>query len=54
MASKFIHQSIFQENNSVWIAQKQGRAKDGIDETDPALLKMIHLSERKSQSIASY
>ena len=54
MASKFIHQSIFKENNSVWIAQKQGRAKDGIDETDPALLKMIHLSERKSQSIASY
>ena len=54
MASKFIHHSIFKENNSVWIAQKQGRAKDGIDETDPALLKMIHLSERKSQSIASY
>lgn len=54
LASKFIYQSIFKENDSVWIAQRQGRAKDGIDETDPAMLKMIHLSERKSKSIASY
>ena len=54
LASKFINKSIFQDNDSVWIAQKQGRAKDGIDETDPALLKMIHLSERKSKSIADY
>ena len=51
LASQFIHKSIFNDNDSVWIAQKQGRAKDGIDETDPALLKMIHLTERKSQSI---
>ena len=51
---KFIHQSIFQDNTSVWIAQKQGRAKDGIDETDPALLKMIHLTERRLQPEASY
>ncbi len=54
LASQFIYKSIFNDNDSVWIAQKQGRAKDGIDETDPALLKMIHLTERKSQSIASY
>ena len=54
LASQFIHQSIFQDNTSVWIAQKQGRANDGIDETDPALLKMIHLSERKSQHEAHY
>ena len=54
LASQFIHQSIFQDNTSVWIAQKQGRAKDGIDETDPALLKMIHLSKRKSQHEAHY
>ena len=54
LASQFIYKSIFNDNDSVWIAQKQGRAKDGIDETDSALLKMIHLTERKSQSIASY
>ena len=54
LASQFIQESIFQNNDSIWIAQKQGRAKDGIDETDPALLKMIHLTERKTQSIADY
>ena len=54
LASQFIYKSIFQDNDSVWIAQKQGRAKDGVDETDPALLKMIHLSERKSESVAKY
>ncbi len=54
LASQFIHQSIFQDNDSVWIAQKQGRAKDGIDETDPAMLKMIHLTQRKSKSVADY
>ena len=54
LASQFIHQRILDANESVWIAQKQGRAKDGIDETDPAMLKMIHLSQRKSQSIADY
>ena len=54
LASQFIYQSIFHDNTSVWIAQKQGRAKDGVDETDPAMLKMIHLTERKLQSEASY
>ncbi|MDA7549046.1 1-acyl-sn-glycerol-3-phosphate acyltransferase [Gammaproteobacteria bacterium] len=54
LASQFIYQSIFRDNTSVWIAQKQGRAKDGVDTTDPAMLKMIHLTERKLQSEASY
>ena len=54
LASQFIYQSIFRDNTSVWIAQKQGRAKDGVDATDPAMLKMIHLTERKLQSEASY
>jgi 1-acyl-sn-glycerol-3-phosphate acyltransferase len=54
LASQFIQETIFDKGESIWIAQKQGRAKDGIDQTDPALLKMIHLAERKSQSIAEY
>ena len=54
LASQFIYESIFRDNTSVWIAQKQGRAKDGVDTTDPAMLKMIHLTERKLQSEASY
>lgn len=54
MASQFIQETIFHKDESVWIAQKQGRAKDGVDQTDPALLKMIHLAERKSKPIAEY
>ena len=33
--------------DSVWIAQREGRAKDGNDMTNPAILKMFFLSQRK-------
>ncbi|MGD8170648.1 1-acyl-sn-glycerol-3-phosphate acyltransferase [Vibrio sp. TRT 21S02] len=35
--------------NSIWIAQKEGRAKDGNDYTDPAILKMFHVEGRKQK-----
>jgi 1-acyl-sn-glycerol-3-phosphate acyltransferase len=44
--SHYIRHSL-QEHVSVWIAQRQGRAKDGFDRTDPALLKMLLLAYRK-------
>ncbi len=44
--SSYIRHSL-EEGESVWIAQREGRAKDGIDKTDPALLKMIALAYRK-------
>lgn len=33
---------------SIWIAQKEGRAKDGIDRTDPAIIKMLYMSQKKN------
>jgi 1-acyl-sn-glycerol-3-phosphate acyltransferase len=36
-----------QEGESVWIAQREGRAKDGDDRTSPALIKMLYMSQRK-------
>ncbi len=45
--SKYIHQSISEKWDSVWIAQREGRAKDGNDLTQPGLLKMISLSGGK-------
>ncbi len=33
---------------SIWIAQREGRAKNGDDKTNPAILKMFYLSQRKS------
>lgn len=38
------------EQHSIWIAQKEGRAKDGDDKTDPAILKMFYM-EGKRQKI---
>ena len=54
LASEFICKSIIDDNQSVWIAQRQGRAKDGIDVTDPSVLKMIHLHYRKRLSICDF
>lgn len=34
------------EGQSVWIAQREGRSKDGADRTDPAVLKMFALAYR--------
>lgn len=42
--SNYIRKSILDENESIWIAQKSGRTKDGNDETQTALLKMLSLS----------
>ena len=54
LASEFIFNSIKNKNESVWIAQKQGRSKDGIDYTDPSVIKMIHLNARKKMSVNEY
>jgi len=52
--SAYIHHAI-STGNSIWIAQKEGRAKDGIDSTDPAMIKMLYMSQRKSgQSFSDY
>ena len=45
LLSEYIHQCVA-TGDSVWIAQREGRAKDGIDKTDPALLKMLAMSQR--------
>ena len=42
--SEYIRRDITSKNTSVWIAQKEGRTKDGNDKTQIALLKMLNLS----------
>jgi len=41
-------QHVLSAGHSVWIAQREGRSKDGFDRTDPALLKMVALAWRKA------
>ena len=45
--SRYINHSL-EGGESIWIAQKEGRSKDGSDLTNPAVIKMIYLSQRKS------
>lgn len=45
--SQYIRESITKRNRSVWIAQREGRTKDGNDQTQQALLKMLNLSNKK-------
>jgi Acyltransferase len=48
--SRYIRYSLIEEHVSTWIAQREGRAKDGMDKTEPALLKMLALSKQKEQT----
>ena len=45
--SKYIRETITSGAGSVWIAQRQGRTKDGIDITEQGLLKMVDMSGTK-------
>ncbi|MBR1872140.1 MAG: 1-acyl-sn-glycerol-3-phosphate acyltransferase [Bacteroidales bacterium] len=47
LLSKYIRQSITTGNSSIWIAQREGRAKNGIDTTEQGLLKMLDMSGSK-------
>jgi 1-acyl-sn-glycerol-3-phosphate acyltransferase len=49
--SAYIDHSV-NSGHSVWIAQREGRAKDGNDRTDPALMKMFYMSHRKQRSLS--
>ena len=42
--SAYIHHTIHSRKESVWIAQRAGRAKDGNDETNRGLINMLGMS----------
>lgn len=54
MASKkvshFIRKSITEDGLSVWIAQREGRTKDGNDKTQESVLKMLNMSNKNGIS----
>ncbi|MBR5403671.1 MAG: 1-acyl-sn-glycerol-3-phosphate acyltransferase [Bacteroidales bacterium] len=47
LLSKYIREVITSGTSSVWIAQRQGRTKDGLDTTEQGLLKMFDMSGTK-------
>ena len=42
--SAYIHHAILDKKESVWIAQREGRAKDSSDHTQESLIKMLAIS----------
>lgn len=49
LLSEYMAQLLLRENRSVWIAQREGRTKDGNDATNPGVLKMLAMgSEEKN------
>lgn len=52
--SDYIRATITRKHNSIWIAQRNGRTKDGMDRTDQGLINMFRLSapQDKAKSIS--
>jgi len=46
--SSYINYTLQEKGSSIWIAQKEGRTKDGNDKTQPALLKMLNMDSDDS------
>lgn len=46
--SAYIRHTIGEKKVSVWIAQRNGRTKDGVDQTQTGLLKMLNISGKES------
>jgi 1-acyl-sn-glycerol-3-phosphate acyltransferase len=51
--SEYIDELLHQENRSVWIAQREGRTKDGNDSTQQGVLKMLAMAAG-DQSLIDY
>lgn len=49
LLSEYIGQLLLRENRSVWIAQREGRTKDGNDATHQGVLKMLGMGSDEEQ-----
>ncbi|NNC55548.1 MAG: cytochrome C oxidase Cbb3, partial [Pseudomonadales bacterium] len=52
--SRYIWHSLHVDNENVWIAQREGRAKNGMDRTEPAIIKMLAIARPKELGFADY
>lgn len=52
--SEYIAHSLKEDGQSVWIAQREGRAKNGLDRTDPAIIKMFAINEGRGENFGAF
>ena len=51
LMSEYIEQLLLHENRSVWIAQREGRTKDGNDATNSGVLKMLSMASNSKNAM---
>lgn len=54
LMAEYIHQLLRRENRSVWIAQREGRTKDGNDATHTGVLKMLAMPAGEENLMAYF
>jgi hypothetical protein len=54
LLSEYIYHSLKHDKQHIWIAQREGRAKDGMDITNPAIISMLSLNKPKDIDFAEY
>ncbi len=54
LQSAYIGHLSFNRSSNIWIAQKEGRSKDNLDKTNPALIKMLGLEKPKEMAFGEY
>lgn len=53
--ANYIQYSLLEEHAPIWIAQREGRAKNGIDRTEPVIVKMLSMSrDKKAQAFGEH
>lgn len=52
--SSYIRHSLLEDHANIWIAQREGRAKDSLDITNQAILSMIAMAKQKQESFGDY
>lgn len=50
LMSRYIHYAVTQKKENIWIAQREGRAKDSDDRTQDAVLKMLAMGYEKNDN----
>ncbi|MEO9946144.1 MAG: 1-acyl-sn-glycerol-3-phosphate acyltransferase [Paraglaciecola sp.] len=54
LLSEYIEFTLHSERQHVWIAQREGRAKDGKDLTNPAIISMLSINKPKTKTFSEY
>jgi 1-acyl-sn-glycerol-3-phosphate acyltransferase len=54
LLSQYIRKNVTDDNRSVWLAQREGRTKNGFDETQQGVLKMLALGAHKGEATLDY